>query len=228
MKVLGLDTALQTCSAAILVDGVETSRRVAPMEKGHAEHLAPLIAETLSAAGLAFSDIDRVGVVVGPGGFTGVRVGLAFARGLALGTGIAVIGVQSLSVLAAQARMTISETPVAAVIDARRGELYAALYGAEGNLKIPPFVSSPPIVRERLQDAVGDGAVAAIGTGVDKLEIASSDWTPIRGDGQIDPAMVAHLAAQARPPFPAPAPLYIRPPDAKPPQRSRFDGLHGE
>ncbi|HXI85963.1 MAG TPA: tRNA (adenosine(37)-N6)-threonylcarbamoyltransferase complex dimerization subunit type 1 TsaB, partial [Parvularculaceae bacterium] len=103
MIVLGLDTALKSCSAAIVENGSLRAEARLPLEKGHAEHLAPMVAALFREAQIGPRGIDRVGVVVGPGAFAGVRVGLAFARGLALGTEIRIVGVTSLAALAAGA-----------------------------------------------------------------------------------------------------------------------------
>ncbi|MEZ5926895.1 MAG: tRNA (adenosine(37)-N6)-threonylcarbamoyltransferase complex dimerization subunit type 1 TsaB [Parvularculaceae bacterium] len=104
LLVLALDTALKSCSLAILDRGPEGARVLADiherLEKGHAERIAPMAMDALAKASLGVKDIDRVGVVIGPGAFAGVRVGVAFARGLALGTKLDVVGVTSLAALA--------------------------------------------------------------------------------------------------------------------------------
>ena len=98
---MGIDTALRHCSVAIVNDGDVLADLSEALERGHAERLAPMVVAALEAANLNISDLDRVGVVTGPGGFTGIRVGLSFARGLAIGSPIEVAGISSLRALAA-------------------------------------------------------------------------------------------------------------------------------
>ncbi|MFQ5563599.1 MAG: tRNA (adenosine(37)-N6)-threonylcarbamoyltransferase complex dimerization subunit type 1 TsaB [Parvularculaceae bacterium] len=225
MITLGFDTALQSCSLAILRDGVVLSDKFLPLEKGHAEALAPLAASALAEAGMAVSDLDRVGVVVGPGGFAGVRVGLAFARGLALGTGVAAVGVTSLEALAAAVEDAPQGGLAAAVIDARRGQVYAGLYGPGGAPRLAPFVADPEIAAEKLK-AAADGALAAlVGSGAGQVSAHLPDWPASNAPAQIDAKIVARLAARAPLPDGPPAPLYLRPPDARPPGRSALAGL---
>ncbi|MBB5517556.1 tRNA (adenosine(37)-N6)-threonylcarbamoyltransferase complex dimerization subunit type 1 TsaB [Amphiplicatus metriothermophilus] len=224
MIVLGLDTALKACSAAILKDGAPLARTSAPLERGHAERLAPMVAGTLAAAGLSARDIDRVGVVVGPGTFAGVRVGLAFARGLAVGTGIEAVGVTSLAALAAG--IATATAPLrAAVIDARRGQVYAALYDAALVPRLEPFVAAPEEALRRLMDAAGGAAVALAGDGVAPMGPAPKGWIAEGGPDVIDAMAVARLAAGAARPEAPPAPLYLRPPDARPAAAAAFAGL---
>ena len=102
-----------------------------------------MAAEALAQAGLEIADLDRIGVVIGPGGFTGVRVALAFARGLGVSTGIPVVGVTSLAALAANVAGAPAGTLIAPVIDARRGQVYAGLYDGNENALIAPFVADP-------------------------------------------------------------------------------------
>lgn len=211
MIVMGIDTALQRCSVAVLKDGVMIAKRVADMQKGHAEVLAPMVAETIARAGVTLKSLDRVGVVIGPGGFTGVRVGLAFARGLGIGGAVGIIGVSSLEAIAAASAATTRF--VAPVIDARRGEVYAALYGQDGVEHIAPFVATPEATADRLASAVNAGAISLIGSGADFL---GRNWPIAPGDAQIDPVTVAQIAENAPPPNGPPAPLYLRAPDAKP------------
>ncbi|MBI1364483.1 MAG: tRNA (adenosine(37)-N6)-threonylcarbamoyltransferase complex dimerization subunit type 1 TsaB [Alphaproteobacteria bacterium] len=222
MIVLGIDTALKSCSAAILRDGETLAERRAPLEKGHAERLAPMVAEALAEARVDARDLDRVGVVVGPGGFAGVRVGLAFARAFALGTEIQAVGVTSLAALAAGAG---GAGLLAPVIDARRGQVYAALYGPALEIIEAPFVAAPEEAWIRLRLAAGGASFALCGAGAELLPAAQ---TPIAGaEDEIDPKIVARLAAAAAAPAGPPAPLYLRPPDAKPGGPSLFAELVG-
>jgi len=225
MLVMGLDTSLQCCSVSILRDGEVIADQSFGMERGHAEHLAPMAAAALIEAGVAIRDLDRVGVVVGPGGFTGVRVGLSFARGLAIGTDLDVVGVTSLAALAENIENAEPDALIAPVIDARRGQLYAGLYRRGGALLIAPFVATPEQVSETLQKVAGAHPVSLVGSGAAQIAHNSRDWVDSGVPEQISAKYVAQLAAAAPPPEGPPGPLYLRAPDAKPPKPSRFQGI---
>lgn len=217
MLTLGLDTALQRCSVAILRGDEVLAKQCVDMERGHAEHLAPMAKLALGEAGISVADLDRVGVVVGPGGFTGVRVALAFARGLVIGTNVQAVGVTSLEALAG-ASQSPDEGLIAPVVDARRGQVYAALYGQKGEVVAAPFVATPEETLQRLGDKTGGQAVSLIGSGGPLLGPIPSNWMLSGASEQIDPVVVARLAARAPMPAGSPAPLYLRAPDAKPPK----------
>ncbi len=222
MIVLGLDTALKSCAVAILREGEAAGDNFAPMEKGHAEHLAPMVAKTLKEAGISPGDLDRIGVVIGPGGFAGVRVGLAFARGFAIGLKAKVTGVTSLEALAAALP---AKGLRAAVIDARRGQVYAALYDEGSYPVLDSFVAGPEEARERLADAAGARRVAVTGDGLALLGPLPADWDAATARTVIDAKIVARLAAAAPEPVAPPSPLYLRPPDAARAEPSPFAGL---
>ena len=222
MLVMGLDTALQRCSVAIIRDEAALAEECAGMERGHAESLAPMAAAALKKAGVAIRDLDRIGVVVGPGGFTGVRVALAFARGLGVGTGVPVVGVTSLAALAAG---WPSDGLRAVVVDAHRGQVYAGLYGAEGEIIAAPFVSDPKGALKKLVESAGPRDVALLGSGAGLLGSLPARWTAAAGGEGIDAKIVARLAAAAPAPEGPPAPLYLRAPDAKPGKPGLFEGV---
>ncbi|MHA7870983.1 MAG: tRNA (adenosine(37)-N6)-threonylcarbamoyltransferase complex dimerization subunit type 1 TsaB [Hyphococcus sp.] len=223
---MGLDTALQCCSVAILRNGAPLAGRAAGMERGHAEHLAPMAASVLAEAGLSVRDLDRIGVVVGPGGFTGVRIALAFARGLVIGTDVKAVGVTSLAALAANVDVS-RDMLVAPVLDARRGQVYAALYDSSGAARLAPFVAAPALAAEKLAAAAGQAQVKTVGTGAGLLAPPPSSWRASGAPDQIDAKAVARLAAGAPAPDGPPAPLYLRAPDAKPPSRPPLLGARG-
>src|SRR5690606_26481369 len=125
--VLGFDTSAAHCAAALLCAGEVRALRHEEMAKGQAERLMPLLEEMLAEAGAGWGDLAALGVGVGPGNFTGIRISVAAARGLALGLGIPAHGVSIFEALALDA-----PRPVAAVIDARRGLVYRQVFGAEG------------------------------------------------------------------------------------------------
>lgn len=217
MLVMGLDTALQRCSVAILRDGAVVARCAEDMAKGHAERLAPMAAAMLSEARARVADLDRIGVIVGPGGFTGVRVGLSFARGLAIGTGVPVVGVTSLAALAANVDTDGEGALIGAVIDARRGQVYAGLYGADGTERLAPFVETPQAALLKLGALAVGAPVSLIGSGAGLLPDPPANWVLSPADPQVDPVAIARLAERAPEPSGPPAPLYLRAPDAKPP-----------
>lgn len=222
MIALGIDTALGSCAAAIVRAGEVAADRFSPMDKGHAEHLAPMVAAALGEAGVSARDLDRIGVVIGPGGFAGVRVGLAFALGLAVGTKAKVVGVGSLAALAAALP---GEGLRAAVIDARRGQVYAALYGEGPETLLPPFVSDPKETLETLAHAAAGRAMSLTGDAISLLGALPAGWRADAASPYIDAKIVARLAAEAPEPAGPPSPLYLRPPDAKAGAPSPFEGL---
>src|SRR6187455_2235246 len=124
MRVLAIDTALESCSAAVLdtANGKVTSEAL-PMLRGHAEALMPLIGRVMKQSDMAFSALDRIAVTTGPGSFTGLRVGIAAARGIALAAGKPAVGVTTLAAFAAPALIVAQGVPVLAVIDARNNQV---------------------------------------------------------------------------------------------------------
>src|SRR5690349_16574961 len=142
MRVLAIDCALEACSAAVL-DGqagriVASESRV--MQRGHAEAVMPLIARVMDRSGLGFANIDRVAVTVGPGSFTGLRVGIAAARGIALAAGKPAVGLSTLASYAAPLIAENDAVPVVVAIDARHGHVYLQVFGAGGLTLVKPAV----------------------------------------------------------------------------------------
>jgi tRNA threonylcarbamoyl adenosine modification protein YeaZ len=215
MRLLAIDTTLAACSVGVSVDdALPPTIATEVIGRGHAERLPGMIAAVLADAGLAVADLDRIAVTVGPGSFTGVRVGVAAARGLALVTGRPAIGIGSLDVLAAHARALAGARPALAVIDARRGEVYAQAFDAAGRPLGPPEAAAAALIAERL-----DGSMLVAGAAADQIlaELGGFDETRIaHRDAAPDMASLLALARAAPPPAAAPRPLYLRPPDAKP------------
>ncbi|MBB4304503.1 tRNA threonylcarbamoyladenosine biosynthesis protein TsaB [Rhodobium orientis] len=223
MRLLAIDTALNACSVAVLDDGdagrLETASEA--MERGHAERLIGMIGEVLADAELSFNDLDRIVATVGPGSFTGVRVGLATARGLGLVLKKPVVGVTTLAALAESGRGDGGDaTPVAAVIDARRGEIYAELNGAGAPSAGPRVCSAADFAKDLpsgtrlVGSAAEEVARAADACGTAVTVVSARAAPPI--------AAVARLGAAAPPPGAPPAPLYLRAPDAKPQADARL------
>ena len=199
--ILALDACLGACSVAVIDGDRVLAARSEPMWRGHQERLASMAQQTVSDAGLAFSDLSRVSVTVGPGSFTGLRVGLAFAKGLGLALNIPVVGVGSLAALA-EGRTGL----VLAAADARRGQVYWQAFDGAAALS-PPAVSA-------IEDAAAffpDGPQLIVGPGAPLLA-ASFPHAQIVAIDAPDPAGVARLARNA--PVGA-APVYLRAPDAK-------------
>ncbi|MGH6990659.1 MAG: tRNA (adenosine(37)-N6)-threonylcarbamoyltransferase complex dimerization subunit type 1 TsaB, partial [Stellaceae bacterium] len=152
MRLLAIDTALGACSTAVL----DTERAAAavheslPMLRGHAEALMPLIARVMQRAQLGFADLDRIAVTTGPGSFTGLRVGISAARGLALAAAKPVIGLTTLAAYAAPFIAADDTLPVAAVIDARHDHVYLQVFGAGGRTLVTPRLAP---LREALRAA---------------------------------------------------------------------------
>jgi tRNA threonylcarbamoyladenosine biosynthesis protein TsaB len=129
VRVLGIETSTSQASVALLENGKVVLERAHARPKQSAERLLPLIAELLSEAGWARTSVARIGVSVGPGSFTGVRVGIACAQGLALGLGVPIVGVTSLRTMARAVPETLPG-PRCAVLDARRNEVFCAVHEA--------------------------------------------------------------------------------------------------
>src|SRR4029077_5585538 len=143
MLILAIDTALDACAAAVL--DIDTGRLIAresqAMKRGHAEALMPLIARVIKAAGIAFAALDRIAVTTGPGSFTGLRVGLSAARGIALAADKPVVGLTTLTAFAAPIVAENGEHPIIAAIDARHDHVYLQVVGGDGSPLIHPKVA---------------------------------------------------------------------------------------
>ena len=171
MIVLGLDTATSATAVALLDDArpdgaIERRHEPAPGERpGHAAQLLGLAAELLDEAGLRFADVDRIAVGLGPGTFTGLRIGVASARALAQGSDAELVGISTLRALAVAAEPAAAPgSGVLAVIDARRGEAFAAGW-RDGRPVLEQAASAPAALARRVAEeggawlAVGDGAL---------------------------------------------------------------------
>lgn len=218
MRVLAIDTALEACSAAVLDIGQAAilSSETQIMARGHAEALMPLVASVMSQASLTFGEIDRFVVTTGPGSFTGLRVGIAAARGFGLATSKPVVGVTTLAALAAPYIAADDSVPVAPVIDARHHHVYLQLFGSGGRTLI-----SPRIVP--LREAVHAAAAASarlVGSGAAMIarEWPAGEQPPQVIDERRAPDIdwVARLGAAADKEQSAPKPFYLRAPDAQP------------
>jgi tRNA threonylcarbamoyladenosine biosynthesis protein TsaB len=216
MNILAVDTALSACSVAILAGDRAIVRSVA-MPRGHAEALMPMLAGALAESGLGYGDIDRFVVTTGPGTFTGVRVGVAAVRGFALTTGRPAVGVTTLEALAATARLRPEGAgrPVLVAMDARRDEVYAQGFNADGAPLTEPMVIAIDALLGRIPGDIGlvfgsaaEAVSAASGSSGRDLKVLGTESAP-------DPVALARLGLD-RTPDSMPKPLYLRAPDAKP------------
>lgn len=207
MRILALDTCLPACSVAVLDRKGVLASASESMMKGHQERLATMVREVMQAAGLGFSDLDRIGVTVGPGSFTGLRVGVAFAKGLSAALGVPCVGVGTLEALAGGA-----DGLVAAVVDAKRGQVYLQVF-EDGRPLMAPDALELGTAAARLVELCAGRPVTLIGSGAPLLAPALPGAT-VKTAVAPDPADIARAAAKVRSPTP-PKPLYLRAPDAK-------------
>ncbi len=214
MNLLAIDTALEACSVGVATSGDEPVLLSEIIGRGHAERLFGMIETAMAEAGLAYGDLDRIAVTAGPGSFTGLRVGIAAARGLALVTGCPVVGVGTLAVIAAAARATAGPVSVLATLDARRGEVYAQLFDASGEAVGDPQAGAP----DRFAPLAGpETRIAGSGAALVAAEAGAGASTRIVAIASApDIAALVALGLAAPPPHDSPRPLYIRAPDAKP------------
>jgi tRNA threonylcarbamoyladenosine biosynthesis protein TsaB len=219
MLILAIDTALDACAAAVLDTdkGKVIAQESAAMKRGHAEALMPLLARVMKQSGIAFAALDRVAATTGPGSFTGLRVGLSAARGIALAASKPVVGITTLSAYAAPHVSEHGEHPIISAIDARHDHVYLQVVTGHGEALVTPRVAP---VDEALT-ATRFGAPLLVGNAATML---ADRWpkdapAPVKVEQQAAPDIVwvAWLAAAVDPAVATPRPVYLRAPDAKPP-----------
>lgn len=221
LTLLALDAAGASCSVALWSGGEVVVRRFSAMARGQSERLVPMIGEVMAEWGGGFEKLDALAVTTGPGGFTGVRIGLATARGLALARGLPLIGVSSFEVAAAAA--TAEERAgrhVVAVLDSKRNEVFAQLFEAGLAEAGPPLELAVAALAEALPSGplvvTGDAAAAAAGAlkAAGRREVVTA-----AAAGPADAAVLAARAALRDPAAAGPVrPVYLRPPDVTPPK----------
>jgi tRNA threonylcarbamoyladenosine biosynthesis protein TsaB len=220
-RVLALDCVAGGCSVAAVEDGATRAHEAVRLERGHAESLMPMVARVLERAGLAATAIDVVAATVGPGSFTGVRIGLAAARGLALAVGASTVAVTSLEAIAHATGP--GGTPLLVALDSKRGDLYAQWFAGDGGALGVPAVLADRAALDAASDAAfrlaGDVTErllgAAIDAGLQPMALAAQQVPDARAV-----AAIARVRLGAEGPSPL-APLYLRPPEAKLPAAAR-------
>jgi tRNA threonylcarbamoyladenosine biosynthesis protein TsaB len=212
MIVLGLDSGGRGIGVA-LVDGTRPiARRYEAMDQGHAARLVPLVQALLAEAGIGFPDIALYGVTIGPGSFTGLRVGLAAVAGMALATGCGIVGISRFDAVRAACDPAWDDRPLIVALDGRRPEPFVAIFGPDGT----PWAAPGCFPAAAVARMAPPGPVIVAGDGAHLLSAAFGDRATVAGTDPIDPLHVAHLAfdrrAEAR--TGPPPPFYLRPPDA--------------
>jgi tRNA threonylcarbamoyladenosine biosynthesis protein TsaB len=221
MNILALDTSMGACSAA-LVTGSGNARRVFArgerMARGHAEALMPMVDAIMRESGTAFAALDRIAATTGPGSFTGVRIAISAARGLALVTTAKLFASDSLTVMAREARdrSVTGGAPFAVAVDARRGMLYLGLYDEAARRGSGPLLIAPDdaanLLPEGLRIAVGSGAVRLAEAAGRRGVLITAELADLEPNA----ATLAVLAEESGETVRALRPLYLRPPDARP------------
>lgn len=218
MLILAIDTALEACSAAVL--DTDANRLLAsesePMQRGHAEALVPMLARVMQASGLGFAALDRIAVTTGPGSFTGLRVGLSAARGIALAADKPVVGLTTLSAYAAPLVSERDDTPILSAIDARHDHVYYQLVSGNGTRLVRPRAGP---IAEALE-AAREHAPRLVGNAAGLL---AARWPALAPPAPLidqqpapDIFWIAWLGAAAHPEAAPARPFYLRAPDARP------------
>ncbi len=217
MKVLAFDTATSFCSITILQNNSILTEVREIADRGHAEVLLPLIEKVLLEAKLHYQDLDLLAVTVGPGAFTGIRIGLATARSLALATKLPLIGITNFDALVgAIHKSEIAGRNIIVILETKRSDFYVSIYDASLSVLVEPKVIEGP----ELEDLLPKGRVLAVGDAVDRalpfIKSRVADITVSNSEIHVDTAIVAKLAAEifaAGAPEERPIPFYLKPPN---------------
>jgi tRNA threonylcarbamoyladenosine biosynthesis protein TsaB len=227
VKILALDSSGGACSAAFWAGGRLRARRFERLERGHAERLMPMVLEVMAEAGVALAAVDLFAGTTGPGTYTGLRIGLASLRALALAAGRPMLGVTSFEAVAHGT--TAAERAgrrLLVAIESKRDDLYAQLFSDRLAPAGDPLAETPSALAARFAGTAlllaGDGAPRAAAA----LGAVGCDLRRAAGIGLPDAAMVASLAAAraSEAGFDPPHPLYLRPPDVTRPDGARGPG----
>ncbi len=213
-RLLVLDTANRRCAVGLMAAGHKTVDLSEEMQRGHAERLFPMIDEALASAKISYGDLECIAVAAGPGSFTGIRIGIAAARGMALALGIPAVGVSVLEALAEEAGWSHRGSIAAVNLGPRKTVYWQCFHaGSEGS----PRPLSEPAWGDA--DAIGSGTISSeclcVGSGALLLSrifgarAMTREYPDVAAIGGV--ALRCEIAANRRP-----APVYVRPPDARP------------
>ncbi|PSC04817.1 tRNA (adenosine(37)-N6)-threonylcarbamoyltransferase complex dimerization subunit type 1 TsaB [Alsobacter soli] len=224
MRILAIDTALEACSVCVTEAGAEAPLAIESqaMQRGHAEALMPMLERVMAQVEGGFASLDRVAVTVGPGSFTGLRVGISAARAIALGAGVPAVGVTTLSAYAAPLVATGVKALVAVAIDARHAHVYVQVVAPGGRTLMSPRVT--PVKDAARQ--IGAGPLLVVGSGAamlcEEAKAIGLEAAVVDGGPAPDITWVARLGIAANPDQALPKPFYLRAPDAKPQDHMRL------
>jgi len=224
LRILAIDTALNSCSAGVLDSGSSEilARESLEMTRGHAEALLPLIDRVMSKIEGGFESLDRVAVTVGPGSYTGLRVGISAARAIGFAANLPVVGVTTLSALLAPLMSAEARGLIAAAIDAKHGQVYFQAVSGTGRGVVAPCLIS---VRDAVRQ-IGAGPAALVGSGAPMIAAGATsqgiEINAVESPSAPDIGWVAQLGAIADPSQALPKPLYLRGADAKPQDHARL------
>jgi tRNA threonylcarbamoyl adenosine modification protein YeaZ len=220
MRILAIDTSCGAVSACVAESGAAAALAVEtlPMARGHAEALAPMLQRLTAGIEGGFSSLDRIAATVGPGSFTGIRIGLATARAIGIGLSVPVVGVSSLAAFIGPLLVDPQPGVLAAAIDARHGRLYLQLFEANGRPLLPARLAP---ARDAIR-LIGAGPVRLAGSGApllaaeaQRIGLAAEIAGPVDFP---DVVSVARLGLVADPSQSPPRPLYLKAPDAQAPE----------
>jgi len=212
LKLLAIDTAANLCSVCVF-DGSKQeilAQQSHDIGRGHAELLMEMIDSCLQESRITYANLERLAVTIGPGSFTGLRVGISVARGLALSLDLPVAGISTLDACEAAAKKLDVDTDCISLLDARRGELYCKFQ------EKMPFVGSYEQISQAIK--VSDQSERPVLCGSGALvfnEALATDYPVMHAQPAPQIALVAELASDMEPSDIPPEPLYLRPPDAK-------------
>ncbi len=228
LNVLGLDTATTGCSAAVWSSGGIIAHRFEEMDRGQAERLNPMIGEVMAVSGLTYGDLDAIAVTIGPGAFTGLRIGLAAARAIGLASSIPVIGITTFAALAGVVpKEEAVDRKLLVAVNGKRKDVFVEIFDDKGQSIAAPGSLDPGTVPGSLPAGpvliAGDGGPALKVALADCREAGEGAGARIRFSSAMGPPDAAQVAiagaASLSGSLPLetapPRPLYIRPPDAR-------------